>query len=224
MPNIGQWSVIIPVPAAFSQFSDIVKSYGFITVPQFQDNFFIAQKGEPNVKRFLKELEKNKGITEFAVFPDKKYNLGNLLVEEHELKWIFPMHTKSEADFALAHNFAFIAMPYDKPRRDYSIEWFTNFVKTHGLKSWYLGWYYRNPEKEHSLKLFDAFDTGILQYYCLMRGKSWVGWGKYREHPFLDRPTILHRSLKNFKRDLLNLSNSNHHNLLASESQKVNQP
>jgi len=153
---------------------DIIKKYGFITYPEFLDNFYVRHRTR-GFKFFLKLLKQYEEHVEFAVLPDLQYDRMKTLRRVYpDINWIFPLHKKSELEIAQDLDVEWIGMPHRKQWRNYTIQWLVENAKE--FKLWYLGFW--NERRPWILKWFDGFDTTIPETYSGKFGKIWIIWGK----------------------------------------------
>ena len=174
----------------------IAKKYGFITFPEFIDNFYVRYK-TAQFNMFWKYLTQYYSQIKFAVYPDYRYDeLLFLLGKFPNIRWIFPVHSKKEFEFAKRH-FEWVGFPYRKSFRDYTLSEFLNYFKNH--KKWYLGFW--DESRPEVLLHFDGFDTTLPEYYSGKLGKIWVSWGKVYK-PSLPMRTIeiFEINVRNFKK------------------------
>jgi len=165
-----------------------------LTFPEFLDNFYVRYK-HAKFKQFYNYLVKHREQVKFAVYPDFRYDLHYLLKAFSHINWLFPLHQRKELDFALKHDFEWIAMPYRDAWRDYSFWEFLDFAKQHGLKTWILGWWWEDFPR--SLAMVDGVDTTMPEYYAYKCSKIWLSFNKAVES--LDPPiTKFARNVVNF--------------------------
>ncbi|RLE38235.1 hypothetical protein DRJ17_04520 [Candidatus Woesearchaeota archaeon] len=195
--------MIIAIPCYYYQIK-YVKELGFLTFPEFVDNEFV-RFGKPNVKKLLKILVEYGNEVKFVVYPDFRYDLLWLLKKFSHINWIFPLHFKSELNFA--QNFEWVAFPR-KPclkglvTRDYSLNEFLEFTKD--KKRWFLGWMGKKPE---IILNFDGFDTTIPSFF-VKNGLIWQGWKKHtRPINKLTNEELFKINLLNFKNAIIELTN-----------------
>jgi len=156
------------------KYRKIARKHGFLSYPEFLDNFFIAEEGKSNVPKFLKYLCKHRNLVIFAVYPDNRLDLEGFHKNYDFCEWIYPLHRKSEIDYILKFDFEWVGMPHDPPRRDYGEKWFIDTCDNHGLKKWYLGfWAEDYPEILHH---FDGLDSTMPEIYSGKYGKLWFSW------------------------------------------------
>lgn len=168
--------MIIALPCiAFSvKEREIIKKYGFLTYPEFIDNFYVRHKTR-GFKLFLKLLKQYYEQVEFAVLPDYQYDRMKVLRKAYQdINWIFPLHKKSELEIAHKLGVEWIGMPHRSKWRNYSIQWLKENCEN--FKLWYLGFW--NEKRPWILRWFDGFDTTIPETYSGKFGKIWLNWGK----------------------------------------------
>lgn len=173
----------------------IIKKYGFLTYPEFLDNFYVRHRTR-GYKLFIKLLNKYYNIVQFAVLPDFHYPLMRLLIKNYpDVVWIFPLHHKYEIKIAEELGVEWIGMPHRDMFKDYDLAWFLRETKNY--KRWYLGfWAERTPEV---LLHFDGMDTTIPETYAGKFGKIWLTWGK------AIKPPCPMKTIKIFETNVLNL-------------------
>ena len=150
----------------------IIMKYGFLTYPEFIDNFYVRHRTR-KFAYFRRLLVKYRDLIRFAVLPDYDYELmERLVVWDSRIQWLMPIHLKREIKIADKLGVKWIAMPYRRAWRDYDVNWFLDQPYSH----WLLGfWDEGNP---HIILRFDGFDTTIPEYYSGKCGKIWITWGK----------------------------------------------
>jgi len=178
----------------------IAKKYGFLTFPEFVDNFFVKSQ-KANIKLFLKILRKYEDEIVFAVYPDFRYDLLFLLRKYPDINWIFPLHLKREFKFA-KENFEWIGYPHRDRFRDYSLHEFLRVFDN--KKKWYLGFF--EEKRPEMLLHFDGFDTTLPLFYSHL-GKIWLKWNKaIKPRNKMSYFEKFETNVRNFKRAILNLS------------------
>jgi len=187
--------VALPCIAFSVKEREIIRKYGFLTYPEFLDNFYVRHKTR-GYSLFLKLLKKYNDQVKFAVAPDYNYKLAERLKEKYEhINWIFPLHKKSELEVASELNFEWLGMPHRRKFRNYSIQW---FVKHSNFKLWYF-W---NERKPWILQYFDGFDTTIPETYSGKYGKIWLTWGKAEKANNMRTIEIFEANVRNLKNTL----------------------
>jgi len=171
---MSRWIQALPCISFSVKERKIARKYGFLTYPEFLDNFYIAQEGRPNIPKFMRHLVKNRSLVIIAVYPDNSQFLGNFHKNYDFCEWLYPLHRKEELDFVLKHDFDWVGMPHVPARRDYSPAWFIEECDKYGLKKWYLGFW--NESKPWILHHFDGFDTTLPETYSGKYGKKWLSW------------------------------------------------
>ena len=171
---MSRWIQALPCISFSVKERKIARKYGFLTYPEFLDNFYIAQEGRPNIPKFMRHLVKNRSLVIIAVYPDNSQFLGNFHKNYDFCEWLYPLHRKEELDFVLKHDFDWVGMPHTPARRDYSTAWFIETCDKYGLKKWYLGFWAES--KPWILHHFDGFDTTLPETYSGKYGKKWLGW------------------------------------------------
>ena len=200
--------VALPCIAFSVKERKLIKKYGFLTFPEFLDNFFVKHKSRPNFWKFVEYLKKYEGTIKFAVLPDYQYHRMEWLMERFEVEnWIFPLHKKEEIEIArklkeLGN--VWLGFPHRENWRDYSLKW---FLKQEGFKKWYLGFWAES--KPTYLLLFDGFDTTLPETYSGKYGKIWVSWKKAIKPKNMKTIEIFERNLINFKKNIENLKKQN---------------
>jgi len=166
--------VALPCIAFSVKEREIIRKYGFMTYPEFLDNFYVRHKTR-GFKLFIKLLKQYNGSVKFAVAPDYNYDLMKTLKKAYpDVNWIFPLHRVKELEIAHELEFDWIGMPHRWNWRDYTIQWLVENAKDFNL--WYLGFW--NESKPWVLQWFDGFDTTIPETYSGKYGKIWITWGK----------------------------------------------
>jgi len=189
---------VLPCISLTVKEKQIAHKYGFLSYPEFLDNFYITWRTKPDVKHFLRLLYRHSSKIQYAVFTDYLYDTGFALVHKFpHIEWIFPLHRKEEWKYA--QQLEWIGYPHRVKFRNYDMKWFLN--QTKGYKRWYLGfWNESNPE---ILLNFDGMDTEIPETYSGKYGKIWYTWNKAEKAP-KSIPTIvvLEHNVKNLKQAL----------------------
>ncbi len=168
--------ILIALPCiAFSvKEREIIQKYGFMTYPQFLDNFYVRHKTR-GFKLFLKLLKQHYEQVDFAVLPDYQYDKMKTLIKAFpDVNWIFPLHRKSEIEIACDLDVEWVGMPHRRQWRNYTIVEFGELAND--FKKWYLGFW--NEKRPYLLYYFDGFDTTIPETYSGKYGKIWLTWGK----------------------------------------------
>ena len=166
--------VALPCIAFSVKEREIIKKYGFLTYPEFLDNFYVRYKTR-GYDLFSKLLRRYKDQVRFAVAPDYNYKLMEGLKEKYpHIDWIFPLHKKSELEIAKELGFEWLGISHRRAWRDYTIQWLVE--NADGFKLWYLGFW--NERRPWILQYFDGFDTTIPETYSGKFGKIWLGWGR----------------------------------------------
>jgi len=188
--------IALPCIAFSLKEREIIRKYGFLTYPEFIDNFYVRHRTR-KYNLFVKLLDKYYEQIRFAVLPDFHYDLMKKLINEYDsIEWIFPLHKKSEMRIVQELNIQWIGFPHRKHFRNYSLTWFLR--ETKNCKRWYLGfWLEKNP---YILLLFHGFDTTIPETYSGKFGKIWITWNKAIKPPFpMKTIQIFEINVKNFK-------------------------
>jgi len=68
-----------------------------LTFPEFLDNFYVRYKAA-KFRRFYQYLLKYRDQVRFAVYPDFRYDLADV-VKCFDVHWIFPLHHTNEIEF-----------------------------------------------------------------------------------------------------------------------------
>jgi len=202
----------LPCLRTASRETQIAKKYGFLTYPQFLDNFYVRYVRFKDVnfrKVFLRHLLKNRDQVEYVVYPDYQYDMSYLL-ESFNVNWIFPLHRKKEFNFVLKHDFTWVGFPHRNIRfpkslwGDYTLREYLDFCENHGLRKWYLGfWLESNP---HILLRFNGLDTTLPEYYSGKCGKIWLTWNtSVKPRRPMKTIEIFEVNVRNFKKALENL-------------------
>jgi len=215
---MSKWIEALPCISFTVAERKIARKHGFLSWPEFHDNYYISEENRANFKRFIKSIVKHKHLVIFAVYPDNRYDLAFLNKNYSFAEWIFPMHKKSELDFILKNEFQWIGMPHDVKRRDFSESWFIDTCNSHGLKKWYLGfWAEDHPEILHH---FEGMDSTLPETYSGKYGKLWSYWLQSSK-PYPEMPTkfLLEQNIRAFRNALDELSMKTQ--TLISYTQKV---
>lgn len=173
---------------------EVIRRYGFLTFPEFLDNFYVRHK-RAVFDRFWRLLAECGDEVRFAVFPDYRYDLAWLTEKFPGINWIFPVHSRREFDFA--RRFEWVGFPYREGFRDYRLG---EFLRAFADKRrWFLGFW--DESRPEILLRFDGFDTTLPEYYAGKCGKIWVSWGK-SEKPKREMKTIeiLEVNVRNLRR------------------------
>jgi hypothetical protein len=93
------------------------------------------------------------------------------------VKWVFPLHSKSELGFALRVA-DFVGFPNREELRDYSLSWFSSQRETYGFRAWLLG---LKPRYLRALPVFEACDLTAASVPS--RGGRRSKWREWREVP-----------------------------------------
>ena len=191
-----KWIVAIPCIAFSVKEREIIRKYGFMTYPEFLDNFYIRHKTR-GYSLFSKLLRRYDDKIRFAVAPDYNYKLMESLKEKYaHINWIFPLHKKSELEIAKRLGFKWVGMPHRKEWRNYTIRWLVE--NANGFKLWYLGFW--NEKRPYILHYFDGFDTTIPETYSGKYGKIWLTWGKAVKPSNMKTIEIFEQNVKNFRK------------------------
>jgi hypothetical protein len=112
---------------------------------------------------YLRRLRRYADEVKVAVWPDYCYD--ERLKAHFSVEWVFPLHRRSELDFALKAA-DYIGFPNDL--RDYGLVWFFEQRRIYGFKTWLLG---LKPRFIRMLHVFDACDltTMSLPGYCFSK-------------------------------------------------------
>jgi hypothetical protein len=105
---------------------------------------------------YLRKLRRCADAVKVAVWPDYCYDPR--LRDRFNVEWVFPLHRRSELDFALKVA-DYIGFPNRDDLRGYSLGWFTEQKRAHGFKVWLLG---LKPRFLHALHAFDACDITTM--------------------------------------------------------------
>jgi len=201
-----RWIVALPGLNSKHVLNDVTRKYGFLSFPEFVDNFFI-QNGESDCKKFKRILDEYGEKIEFAVLVDYKYDMMEKLMKEYSwINWIFPLHLRKEMEVVYKLDVEWVGFPRRKWTRDYSLVEFVHMLKENGFKKWYLG--FMNERRRRDLFYFDGFDTTIPFYVGGKLGCLWLGWerkkmvkGKMRSND------IIELNIKKFREELEKMSN-----------------
>ena len=175
---------------------EIIKRHGFLTYPEFLDNFYVRHKTR-GYKLFVKLLKQHKDDVKFAVLPDYQYDRMRTLKKAFtDINWIFPLHKKSELEIAYDLDVEWIGMPHRKNWRNYTIQWLRE--NANDFKLWYLGFW--NEKRPWTLHWFDGFDTTIPETYSGKYGKIWLTWGKAVKAENMRTIEIFEKNVTNFRR------------------------
>ncbi len=172
-----------------------------LTFPEFHDNYYVRYKRfkETNWRKlFLKSIMRHREYLKFVVYPDHQFDLVWLLKSFDDVQWIYPLHHREEAEFVLAKDFEWVGMPHRKKWRDYTLEWFLDFTKEHGLKRWYLGWW--NETRWYILQYFNGFDTTLPEHYAYNSAKIWLGPHRTIKAENMKSIEIFTANIENFSR------------------------
>jgi len=198
------WIKALPCIAFSVKERKIARKHGFLSYPDFLDNFYIASKGKSDIKRFMRNLCKYKKFVIFAVYPDEMQDLGQFHNNYDFCDWIYPLHSKQELDFVLKNDFEWVGMPHSLERRDYSREWFVRECDRYGLKKWYLGfWAEDSPEILHQ---FHGFDSTLPETYSGKFGKLWITWRCTQDNHGLKTIELFEQNVSNFENAITTLS------------------
>lgn len=202
---MSKWIEALPCISFTVAERKIARKYGFLSFPEFHDNYYISEENRANFPKFIKSLVKYKHLVIFAVYPDNRYDLPELLHNYSFAEWIFPLHKKAELDFALKHDIKWLGMPHDTQRRDYQERWFIDTCENHGFHSWYLGfWAEDYPEILHH---FDGMDSTLPETYSGKYGKLWFGWkDAVKPNPPIPTTQLLEHNVEAFRNALDELS------------------
>jgi len=194
---------------------EIARKYGFLTFPEFLDNFYVRYVRYKDVnfrKTFLRYFSKFKENVKYVVFPDYQYNMTWLLRKYDNVIWVFPLHRKEEFDFILKHEFEWVGFPHRIVRSNsklwgnYTLQDYFDFCETYGLKKWYLGFWLE--AKPYILLRFDGLDTTLPEYYSGKCGKIWLSWNKaVKPKKPMKTIEIFEQNVRNFKKALEKLKN-----------------
>jgi hypothetical protein len=127
-----------------------------LVYPEFFDDkdSLIAKRWSTYIRRLRRYADEVK----VAVWPDYCYD--ERLKAHFSVEWVFPLHRRSELDFALKVA-DYVGFPNRDDLRDYSIAWFVEQKRVYGFKAWLLGLKPRYL-KVYVLQHFDACDiTGM---------------------------------------------------------------
>jgi len=102
---------------------------------------------------YLHRLRRREDEAKVAVWPDYCYD--ERLKTRFSVEWVFPLHRRSELDFALKVA-NYIGFPNRDDLRDYPLAWFVAQKRVYGFKAWLLG---LKPRYLSSLPVFDACDV-----------------------------------------------------------------
>jgi len=203
---------IVALPDIAEDKAEIAKKYGFISYPEFHDNFYVYYVRFKTInfrKIFLKHFIKNEKKIKFVVYPDYQYDMKWLIKTYNDKQWIFPLHKKKEFDFILKNEIEWVGFPHRNLRfpktlwGDYTLQEYLDFCGEHGLKKWYLGfWLESKPE---ILLRFNGLDTTIPEYYAGKCGKIWLSWNKTVKPQNMKTNAILEKNIINLKKALLKL-------------------
>jgi len=201
---MSRWIEALPC-ISFTVFErKLARKHGFLSWPEFHDNYYISEENRANFPKFIKSLCRQKRLVIFAVFPDGRYDLDMLPRNYNFAEWIFPMHKTTELDFILKHEFEWVGMPHDRARRDFAEQWFIDTMNAQGLKKWYLGfWAEDHPEILHN---FDGMDSTLPETYSGKYGKLWHGWLDNSKALGLKTNDMLEQNIKTFRTALDELS------------------
>jgi hypothetical protein len=182
----------------------IINNHGFISYPEFLDNFWVKCKGR-KFNQFQKALEKHKDNIRIGVLPDGDYPLMSRVMEKYQnIDWLFPLHRKEEIKVVRELKPKWVGFPHREQFRDYNLIWFLENVV--GFQRWYLGfWAEDNP---YVLGCFDGFDTTLPETYSGKYGKVWTNWGVSNK-PKKKAKTIdmFETNIVNFKRRIQEIKN-----------------
>jgi len=192
-------SLIVALPCIHFSVKEreLIEQHGFITYPTFIDNHYV-QTGRSKVTWIIKHIRRYK--VEYAIAPDYQYRNAYMLKRKYpNIKWIYPLHRKSELQYAI--QFDYVGFPHREAFRDYSLKWFLNTFKEY--KKWYLGfWNESNPEV---LLSFDGMDTTIPETYSGKYGKIWLTWNKSYKPNGMKTIDIFKTNIQNFKKAIQQL-------------------
>lgn len=210
---MSRWIEALPCISFTVAERKIARKHGFLSYPEFLDNFYISEENRANFPKFHKHLCRNKNLVIFAVYPDNRKDLTFYPKNYGFAEWIYPLHTKEQLDFVLKHDFEWVGFPHDQTRRAYSLSWYLNRCDEQGLKKWYLGfWLESNPYVLHD---FDALDSTLPETYSGKYGKLWYSWMQH-EQPRTLMPTkeLLEHNVRAFRNALDKLSFTTHKKLI----------
>jgi len=198
---MSKWIEALACTSFTSKERKIVRKYGFLSWPEFHDNYFIAEEQRANFKRLIHSILKYKRWVILTVYPDYRYDLEFLLENYDFTEWIFPLHKKSEMDFVIKNDFKWVGMPHRTTWRDYSEQWFIDTCAKNGFKKWYLGfWAEDHPEILHH---FDGFDSTLPETYSGKYGKLWFTWLKSQKaEPQIPTYNMLEFNVERFREAL----------------------
>ena len=137
-----------------------------LVYPEFFDDkdLLIARKWNAYVRR----LRRYADVVKVAVWPDYCYDAR--LRGRFSVEWVFPLHRRSELDFALKVA-DYVGFPNRDDLRDYGLAWFFERKRVYGFRAWLLGVKPRHAESG-VLWRFEACDvTGAS-----LRGFLGEGW------------------------------------------------
>jgi len=141
-----------------------------LVYPEFFDDkdSLIAKRWSTYIRRLRRYADEVK----VAVWPDYCYD--ERLKAHFSVEWVFPLHRRSELDFALKVA-DYVGFPNRDDLRDYSIAWFVEQKLAYGFRAWLLGVKPRHVETG-VLWRFEACDiTGASLRGFL--GKGWKNMG-----------------------------------------------
>jgi hypothetical protein len=147
--------MLVAAGSAYSRWLNIMrelKRKGLVDLvyPEFFDDkdSLIAKQWSTYIRR----LRRHADVVKVAVWPDYCYDAR--LRGRFSVEWVFPLHHRSELDFAL--NVAdYVAFPNRDDLRDYTLGWFLEQKRAYGFKAWLLG---LKPRYICKLHVFDACD------------------------------------------------------------------
>jgi hypothetical protein len=117
---------------------------------------------------YIRRLRRHADAVKVAVWPDYCYDSRSR--DRFSVEWVFPLHRRSELDFALKVA-DYVAFPNRDDLRDYGIAWFLGQKQAYGFRAWLLGVKPRHIENGVLIR-FDACDvTGAS-----LRGFMGKGW------------------------------------------------
>jgi len=114
--------------------------------------------------QYVRRLHEKRNTVKIAVWPDYCYEVW--LKKAFSVAWVFPLHRKSELDFALRIDVDFIGMPQSKLLRDYSVQWFADVAREQGFRTWLLG---LHRSLYRYLPLFNGTDITTLSLFSSYR-------------------------------------------------------
>lgn len=194
---MSKWIEALPCISFTVKERKIARKHGFLSYPEFLDNFYISEENRSNIPKFLKHLCRNKNLVIFAVYPDNRHDLEDFHRNYDFCEWIYPLHKKSEIDFVRRNDFEWVALPHDTERRDYIESWFIDTCDIYGFKKWYLGfWAEDYPEILHH---FDGLDSTLPETYSGKYGKLWFTWRKYSKRHNLSTLQLLNHNVQAFR-------------------------